>query len=186
LIKHRQAIGSPIAIDEPVKHVSQTTGIIDLMLTRATRNHQPNTASHLVVELKAPKVKIGRDEISQVEGYAFSVSKDERFIGRRVKWEFWAISDTYDDFAAERILEDSGIIYRKEHIQIFVKTWAHVLDENRARLQFFQEKLEYQASKQSALTHLQEHYAKFLEGVIVTGDVEGDSPGQPDAVMQDV
>ena len=180
LMKHREAVGSPIAIDEPVRHISQSRGIIDLMLTKVTRNHQPNTTSHLVVELKAPKVSIGQKEIGQVEGYAFSVAKDERFLGRRVKWEFWVISDQYGDYAENRIQDDSGVVHDKENIRIFVKSWAQVLDENRARLQFFQEKLEFQATKQSAISHLQEHYAKFLEGVILSTEPES-SDDQPAA-----
>jgi hypothetical protein len=32
-------------------------------------------------------------------------------------------------------------------------------------MQFFQERLEYQADKGASLKHLQEHYAKYLEGV---------------------
>jgi hypothetical protein len=42
-----------------------------------------------------------------------------------------------------------------------------VLEENRTRLQFFQERLEYEADKGASLKHLQEHYAKFLQGVLV-------------------
>jgi hypothetical protein len=55
---------------------------------------------------------------------------------------------------------------KKENVSIYVKTWAQVLDENRARLQFFQERLEYQADKGASLKHLQDHYAKYLEGVL--------------------
>ena len=179
LVKHLKATEQTIIIDEPVRHVSQTTGIVDLMLTRATRNHQPNTTSHLIVELKAPKVVVGRKEVSQVEGYAFSVARDERFLGRQIRWDFWVISDSYDDFAKERITDTSGRIHVKDSIQVFVKTWAQVLDENRARLQFFQEKLEYQAHKHSALAHLQKRYAQFLEGVIVTDDSADDASGDP-------
>jgi hypothetical protein len=32
-------------------------------------------------------------------------------------------------------------------------------------MKFFQERLEYQADKGASLKHLQEHYAKYLEGV---------------------
>jgi hypothetical protein len=34
---------------------------------------------HLIVELKAPKVKVGADEITQIEKYAYTVAEDERF-----------------------------------------------------------------------------------------------------------
>lgn len=46
-----------------------------------------------------------------------------------------------------------------------MKTWAQVLDENRSRLQFFQERLEFQADKGESLKHLQKQHAKYLEGV---------------------
>jgi hypothetical protein len=43
------------------------------MLSRATRRHRADDIEHLVVELKAPKVKIGADEITQALKYAMAV-----------------------------------------------------------------------------------------------------------------
>lgn len=166
LRKHRQLLGEDVIIDEPVQHISQTRGIIDLMLSRTIRRHRANDLTHLVVELKAPKVTIDRKEVNQIEGYAFSVVKDERFRSVNTTWVFYVIGDDYGDFAEQRILDPMGLIYEKDNVKIYVKTWAQILDENRARLQFFQEQLEYQADKGAALKHLQEHYAEFLEGVL--------------------
>jgi hypothetical protein len=50
-----------------------------------------------------------------------------------------------------------------------------VLEDNRARMQFFQERLEYEADKGASLKHLQEHHAKFLQGVVVE-EAEVSSP----------
>jgi hypothetical protein len=181
LRKHRELLKVDIVIDEPVKHISQSRGILDLMLSRLIRQHKANGVAHLVVELKAPKVKIDAAQIMQIEQYAFSVARDERFRGVTARWEFWVISDDYGDYATERILNTTGLIYSKGDIDIYVKTWARVLDENRARLQFFQERLEYQADRSSSLAHLQEQYANFLQGVIVTdGSSEDDSPRELD------
>jgi hypothetical protein len=52
LIEHKKMLDPKIVIDEPVKHISQTRGIVDLMLSRATKQHRANRLSHLVVELK--------------------------------------------------------------------------------------------------------------------------------------
>ena len=68
--------------------------------------------------------------------------------------------------------ETNGKIHERDNISIWVKTWGQVLDDNRARLQFFQERLEYEADKGASLQHLQEHYAKFLQGVIIEEAVE--------------
>jgi len=163
---HKKILGEHIVIDEPVKHVSQERGIIDLMLSRLTRRHKANEVSHLVVELKAPKVKIDAQEIAQIEGYAASVSADERFRNVKVNWTFWVISDDLGPIGEFRVLDESGLILKKPTLSIYIKTWAQVLDENRARMQFFQERLEFQADKGASLEHLQQHYAKYLEGVI--------------------
>ena len=177
LRKHRKMLGNETAIDEPVKHISKERGIIDLMLSRAIRRHKANEIMHLVVELKAPRVKINQEEVGQVEGYAFSVMKDERFRGVNTSWVFWVVSDDYGDYAAGR-MDSNGLIHSKDNNSIFVKTWAQILDENRARLQFFQERLEYQADKGSSLKHLQEHYSKFLVGVL-----DEEKPRNADSTM---
>lgn len=162
---HRKVLGEDVVIDAPVKHISQSQGIIDLMLSKTTRRHKANEVTHLVVELKRPKVPVDSDEIMQIEKYAFSVAADERFKGVRVQWIFWVISDNYGEYAAQRITDESGQIYKKGNIVIYVKTWAQVLDENRARLQFFQERLQFQADKGESLRHLQQRHARYLEGV---------------------
>jgi hypothetical protein len=162
LRKHKKLLGEDVVIDMPVKHVSQARGIIDLMFSRSIPGHRPNELRHLVVELKAPKVKIGSEAIVQVEKYAASVRGDERFRNVRATWEFWAISDDIDEYAKERIRNEEGLINDKLGFEIYVKTWSQVLNENRARLQFFKEKLEYQADRGSSIKHLREQYAKFL------------------------
>ncbi len=78
LRKHRKLLGDGTVIDEPVKHISKERGIVDLVLSRAIRRHKADELTHLVVELKAPKVKIDKDEITQVEEYAISVMKVSR------------------------------------------------------------------------------------------------------------
>jgi hypothetical protein len=193
LRKHKKLLGEEIAIDEPVKHVSKERGIVDLVLSRLIRRHKADDLHHLVIELKAPKVKIGKDEVTQVEEYALSVTQDERFKSVKTKWVFWAISDDYEPYAGFRMSKDpdsAGQILKTGNVTIWVKTWAQVLDENRARLQFFQEKLEYQADKGSSLRHLKKRYEKFLKGVIVEGQdelVEANSPedAEPDEDIED-
>ncbi len=177
LRKHKKLLDDHVVINAPVKHISQERGIVDLMLSRATRQHRANDLTHLVVELKAPSVKIDAKEITQIEGYAASVVADERFRSVGVQWQFWVISDDIGPLGKFRIGSGDGLIVSHPNVSVYIKTWAQVLDDNRARLQFFQERLEYQADKGSALKHLQESYAKYLEGVIEEAETpEVDQP----------
>lgn len=170
LRKHVNLLQDEIIIDKPVKHIDQKRGIIDLMLSRALRRHRSDELEHLVIELKRPNVKIGDKEITQIEKYAISVAADERFRKvNGVSWTFWAISDDVEQYADFR-MDEKGIISSKENIIVGVKTWGQIIAENKARLQFFQEKLEHQVDDQLALKHLQDKYKNFLRGVIVDKD----------------
>lgn len=171
LRKHIKILGDDIVIDKPVKHVSQQRGIVDLMLSRALRRHRAEELEHLIVELKRPNVKIGEDEVTQIEKYAISVARDERFrTANGVKWTFWVLSDDVDDYAQYR-MNERGVISSKNNITVGVRTWGQIIEENKARLQFFQQKLEHQVDDETALVHLQEKYAKFLTGVLTDDDV---------------
>ena len=166
LCKHRKILGDEVVIDRPVRHISQERGIVDLMLSRMLRRHRADEVEHLIVELKRPKVKIGHEEITQVENYAISVANDERFrLVNGVRWTFWAISDDVSEYATYR-MDDRGVIFSKDGISVGIKTWGKIIEENKARLQFFQEKLEHQVDDETALKHLQERYQRFLAGVV--------------------
>lgn len=179
LVEHKKMLDPNVVIDAPVKHISQTRGIVDLMLSKATKQHRANQLTHLVVELKAPKVPIAAAEVTQIESYAFSVMNDARFKQVGTTWVFWVISDELASYTEHRVQDAAGLIHTKANLSIYAKTWAQVLDENRARLKFFQDRLEVQVDKASSLKYLQERYAAYLEDVFEeepeTEDAESDA-----------
>ena len=169
LRKHQDLLGETTIIDRPVKPISRGSGIVDLMLSRTLRRHRTGDLEHLVVELKRPSVKIGQTQISQLENYAFAVTRDERLMSGNTRWVFWVVSDDINDFAESRVLEgeyNTGTIYRKKNCIIMVKRWSQVLEDNKARLQFFQEKLKYSADYKSSLKQLQTRYDEIMTGVV--------------------
>lgn len=177
LRKHRKLLGDEIAIDKPVRTYSKERGIIDLMLSRQLRRHRSEDIEHLVVELKAPKVRIGKNELNQIQEYAFAVADDERFKRNNVKWTFWVVSDDIDGFAEKQILPNEyyeGTIHRRDDIVIAIKTWSQLIADNKARLQFFQEKLRHRVDDERSLKFLKEKYQKFLEGVVTEEDDRGE------------
>ncbi|XUW93762.1 ATP-binding protein (plasmid) [Burkholderia sp. M6-3] len=187
LIEHKKELKTEVVIDEPVKHVYQKQGILDLMLSKATKRHRANQLTHLVVELKAPKVKIGHEEVTQIQGYAFSVMDDPRFSKVGVTWNFWVISDELTPYV-EKLVGESGILHKNPDtdLTIYAKTWAQILDENRARMKFFQDSLQIEVDKPAALKYLQEQYAAYLEGVFEVDDSEDVEDGtDPEADAED-
>jgi hypothetical protein len=184
LEKHKQHLDPDISIDEPVKVIGKKRGIIDLMFSRVTKRHRANDMEHMVVELKAPKVKIGSKEIVQTKTYAIAVTSDERFSTvTGVKWHFWIVSNDYDQYAKSEI--DTGpdperrLISRGPNVSVGIKTWGELIEENRSRLQFFQEQLQHTADESAAIRYLQEKHSKFLEGVFIDEEVDGENGSGP-------
>ena len=181
LEKHKEHLDPNISIDDPVKVIGKTRGIIDLMFSRVTRRHRANDMEHMVVELKAPRVKIGSKEIVQAKSYAMAVASDERFrTVPGIKWHFWIVSNDYDDYARYEI--DNGpdperrLIGRGLNMAVGIKTWGELIEENRARLQFFHEHLQHTADESASIRYLQEKHSKFLEGVFVVEE-DGENGG---------
>jgi hypothetical protein len=177
LERHKRYLDPSISIDDPVKVIGKKRGIIDLMFSRVTRRHRANDMEHMIVELKAPSVKIDADAITQAKKYAIAVLGDERFSAvKGIKWHFWLVSNNYDAYARNEIETgpdpDRRLIMRGPNVTVGIKTWGELIDENRARLQFFQEHLQHTADESSAIRFLQEKHSKFLEGVFVEDEEE--------------
>lgn len=173
----RDYLDPNIIIDEPVKIIGKKVGIVDLMFSRQMRRHKQDDVENLVVELKRPSVTLGSEDVIQIEKYAQAVAADERFARLNgVRWYFWLVGNDFDDYVASRIKGGPDptrhIFHRDNDITIGVKTWGEIIEENRARLQYFQEHLQHNADDNEALKFLKERHAEFLEGV--TDDVEID------------
>ncbi len=171
LRKHIKGIGTDIIIDEPVIRLDGSVGIIDLMLSKSIPCNHVEELEHLVVELKAPKIRIGQTEINQIENYAMAVSEDERFRSINTRWSFWVISNDIDNYAKNRLKNFSnGIVYDVEGVTIWIKTWSEVIRENKHRLEFIRDQLNYNMSREDGLDYLKTKYAEFTKGIITTMD----------------
>ncbi|MBU1192452.1 MAG: ATP-binding protein [Gammaproteobacteria bacterium] len=176
LRKHREILGTEIPIDEPVTRIDGTVGIVDLMLSRSIPCNREDEVEHLVVELKAPKVKIGEKECSQIENYAFAVIEDDRFASLSTKWDFWIISNEMDSYTQRKANQDGrpkGVLFRDTKdadVTIWVKTWSQIIRENKYRLEFVREKLNYEIDQNDALQHLRDTYSQFTKGVVIDGE----------------
>lgn len=181
LRQHQKLIGKDVRIDKPVTRIDGKKGIVDLMLSKSIPQTRSNEREHLIVELKRPSVKIGTDEISQVEKYAFTVAEDERFAHLETRWSFWVISNDLDAFARNRTRQlnsPRGRVFKSEdgQIEIWVKSWSEIIEECKSRMQFVQEKLNANVDRESSLRYLKTTYEKYLVGV---AEDEHDTDAEP-------
>jgi hypothetical protein len=158
---HLHQLGDDRPIMGPVTDIrGNRSRRIDLMLSKAVQG--PDGLRHLVVELKRPSVVLGQAELNQITSYAFAVAKDPAFRAPNVTWDFWLVGDDYDDYIHETVHQDKlpvGVAIQKQPYTVRVRRWAEIIEENRQRLHFYREHLEYEAEDDLSV---QETLAKYL------------------------
>jgi len=174
LIRHLKELGRAGANGHlnPVRREDGRTGIVDLLLGRAHRGSAGR--EHLVVELKAPKVKIGQAEVAQIKSYAEAIVSDPQFLQTRVSWDFWVVSTQMTDIVrrdANAPNRPPGCIAEwAGGVRVWARTWSEIIDDCEERLHFYRERLNHDPATEHAVEYLQRvHGTGVPEAVLTPG-----------------
>jgi hypothetical protein len=161
---HIDALGRSELAPEEVRDAEGHRRIVDLMLARSLKQNR-NKREHLVIELKAPSVPIGDEELLQINRYATAVATDPRFNTVDVKWDFYVVSTRVTGTALLQQESDGrpyGLVTNAKGVRVWVLTWAEIIEAADHRLKFVKEHLGYQPDEKRALEYLRKTHAKFL------------------------
>jgi Histidine kinase-, DNA gyrase B-, and HSP90-like ATPase len=163
---HLKELGDNRPVMGPVSDVGGSTGRrVDLMLSRAVKG--ATGRRHLVVELKRPSVVLGQAELGQITNYAIAVARDPAFRAPDVTWDFWLVGDDYDGYIDEMVHQDTrpiGVASQKHPYTVRVRRWAEIIEENRQRLHFYRERLNYQAEDDLSVQETLDKYLPVGQG----------------------
>lgn len=138
---------------------------LDILLKGTYARTTPYDYEHLVIELKRSSVKLGSVELNQVESYALTVGKDDRFDKQKTKWTWMLIGVECDDYANDRRMSQDrppGLIANRPGVQVWVKTWAEIVSAVKRRYEFFLHELETELTADDGLEYLRERHGKHL------------------------
>lgn len=161
---HLNKLGSRCDDESPVLINKAKQGRVDLMFSKAVQT-RPGFFDYLVVELKRPSKKVDMAVIGQLVGYAQAIQQDERFDKTKTNWKFIAISNELDETAksmASSTDRPKGRIMMADGLEVIVMSWSEVLTNAKARLNFYKNQLNYEASDEGIRQYLFETHEKFL------------------------
>ena len=97
----------------------------------------------LIVELKAPKVKLSTKEIGQVERYAFQIDQSP-FVSSKVSFEIWLVGSEISSAAAYKLTgkDKDELLTSSDRVKIKVKKWSDILEDARRRLSYMSQLLQ--------------------------------------------
>jgi hypothetical protein len=98
-----------------------------------------NQREIMIVELKAPRVKISQTELNQVERYMFDIEQMDKF-SNSLKYKIILVSSGFSAMGESLIAhEDKNLYYRKstqKDIEIYVLKWSDIIQGNKQRLSY--------------------------------------------------
>jgi hypothetical protein len=98
-----------------------------------------NQREIMIVELKAPRVKISQRELNQVERYMFDIERLDKF-SNSLKYKIILVSSGFSAMGESLIVKnDNSIFYRKsgkKDIEIHVLKWSDIIIGNKQRLSY--------------------------------------------------
>lgn len=130
-------------IDHPNKYKE-----MDIFACR--QNMQVNKIENIVIELKHPNIKLGRNQYIQVDKYLETIVSEPLFNAPNMTWEFYLVGSDYDSSGfIERQIETNAnhgipsLIHwsDKGRIKIYAKKWSEIFNEFEIKHKFMDEKL---------------------------------------------
>lgn len=130
-------------IDHPNKYKE-----MDIFACR--QNMQVNKIENIVIELKHPNIKLGRNQYIQVDKYLETIVSEPLFNAPNMTWEFYLVGSDYDTSGfIERQIETNAnhgipsLIHwsDKGRIKIYAKKWSEIFNDFEIKHKFMDEKL---------------------------------------------
>lgn len=124
-------------------------GRVDSFLGRTVPHPDNNHREFLLLELKRPSLSVGRKELDQLEDYVNAIMGQPDFINTSTNWNFYLITGEYDDAVKQRVTQKDrpvGLFLEQSNSRVWVKTWADIIRECEARLDFVQQRLQVEVS----------------------------------------
>lgn len=164
LRKHIEILGRNELVTGDVKLLDGKDARYDLMLWTQLPIRK-DYFEHLVVELKRPSIKIGLEEINQIQRYATSVSKDRRFDKLKTNWHFILIGTEFDEYAEDQAISSDrpyGVI-KTGNPHITLMKWSVLKQEAIYRYEFFKKELAAELKEDDGLRYLREKHSEHFE-----------------------
>ncbi len=130
---------------KPDGKIGRVDSFMGRVVPRGDRKHH----EYLLLELKRPSNIVGRKELDQLEDYVTSILAQPDFLNTSTSWTFYLVTTEYDDVVRRRITQQDrpiGVFLDGANYTVWVKSWAELLRECDARLDFVQEKLRIEVS----------------------------------------
>ncbi len=163
--RHRQKAGLPDVDELTLETVAGVDDIPDLFLA-ATRDFPVATKHHhLLVELKAPKVKLGRTEVEQIRRYAETILESHEFDTTSTRWDIFLVSSRCGkEIERDRNQKEKphGVLFEWDNMTLWALEWSELITNARSEMQLVRQHLKQKSEELTLTDYLKENFPEVL------------------------
>jgi hypothetical protein len=169
--KHRKKAGLSDVSDTALQEIRGVEDIPDLFLA-ATREYPVEPRHHhVLVELKAPSVGLGPDELRQVRRYAQTVLDSHEFDKPSTYWDVFLVSaKAGKEIQRDRQQKDKphGCAYDWDNMRVWALEWSEIISNARDELNLVRNHLRKKSDELSVSDYLRENFPDILSSLVKT------------------
>ena len=166
--RHRKKAGLADIDDQALENVGGVDDIPDLFLA-STRDFpvQPKH-HHLLVELKAPRVGLGREEAEQIRRYAETILESHEFDTTSTRWDIFLVSSRCGkEIERDRNQKDKphGVLFEWDNMTLWALEWSEIIANARAEMQLVRDHLKQKSEELTLSDYLRENFPEVLSSI---------------------
>jgi hypothetical protein len=165
--KHRQLARLSDADELKSTSVSgiNINDIPDLFLASSREYPVPPKHRHLLVEIKAPAVSLGRKERDQIRRYADTILKSSEFDKSNTHWDIFLVSARCtEEIEMDRNQKDSphGCLWQWDRMSVWAFEWSEIITTAKDEMVLVREHLRRKSDELSISQYLAENFPDVL------------------------
>ncbi len=166
IVKHREKAGLPMLDENKFDGIKDVKKIPDLFLCAVKEYPTKPKNHHLLVEIKAPNVSIGKKERDQITKYAEIIRKSHEFDTISTRWDLYVVSakvsDEIDDYRKQKDKEP-GILFEWDNMTIWALEWSEIITRAKEEMQFVRKHLKLRTEQLAVSDYLRKNYPDILQ-----------------------
>jgi hypothetical protein len=185
--RHRNLAGLPDIDDDSVAGINGVNDIPDLFMA-ASRDYPTDPKHHhVLVELKAPSVRLGRTQVEQIRRYAQTILESSEFDKKSTHWDLFLVSaKALPEIDLDRKQKDKPVncLYQWESMTVWACEWSELITRAREEMQLVRDHLQRKSKELSVSEYLRENFPEILANLSSGMPKTGETPPPPDALKE--
>lgn len=163
--RHRIKAGLDDVSEEAIASIKGVDDIPDLFLASSRDYPAHPKHHHLLVEIKAPSVPLGRKERDQIRRYAETILDSDEFDKTSTRWDLFLVSGrATKEIERDRTQKDAphGRLYSWENMDVWAFEWCEIENRAREEMQLVRDHLKRKSEELTISGYLQENFPEIL------------------------